>query len=297
MLIKCIVYVIPGFKTEQINVILGLAWAILSSQMLRWCKSKSTMNCMWINVAQWIFFWNVTRCQAILANAKYYHVLGHAVMVRKIILIIWTLSNVSQSIRIYYFTWKYNITKYHRKNMKSPSVMMLIKSYERYLQLPCGTYFTHVMMSYDTYHQLSQCQWYHLEYITKLHDVNVVRWKTPTGATMSMASGPMLTCSRPPCPGLWCPPVSTCTSSLQWPAYAGSHTTTLCHPGHQSTNKFKKNSFKSFFIWLCTNTLFLHINNTVNIHVILKMNSRTCLMWLLGEITYWPLRQVTSFKI
>ena len=134
------------------------------------------------------FFWNVTRCQAILANAKFYHVLGHAVMVRKIILIIWTLSNVSQSIRIYYFTWKYNITKYHRKNMKSPSVMMLMKSYERYLQLPCGTYFTHVMMSYGTYHQLSQCQWYHLEYITKLHDVNGIIWNISPSDTMSMLS-------------------------------------------------------------------------------------------------------------
>ena len=156
--------------------------------MLRWCKSKSTMNWMCINIAQWIFFWNVTHCKAILVNAKYYHVLGHAVMVRKIILIIWTLSKVSQSIRIYYFTWKNNITKYHRKNMKSPSVMMLIKSYERYLQLPRGTYFTHVMMSYGTYHQLSQCQWYHLEYITKLHDVNGIIWIISPSDTMSMLS-------------------------------------------------------------------------------------------------------------
>ena len=72
MLIKCIVYVIPGFKTVQINVLLVLAWAILSSQMLRWCKSKSTMNCMCINVAQWIFFLkcyplssNIGQCQVL----------------------------------------------------------------------------------------------------------------------------------------------------------------------------------------------------------------------------------------
>ena len=126
-----------------------------------------------------------------------------------------------------------------------------------------------------------------MDYITKWHNVNDVIWITSPSGTMSMASGPWLTCSRPPFPGLLCPPVSTCTSSLQWPACAGSHTTTLCHPGHQSTNKFKKNSLKSFFIWLCTHTLLLHINNTVNIHVILKMYSRTCLMWLLGEITNW----------
>ena len=142
------------------------------------------------------------------------------------------------------------------------------------------------MMSYGIYHQVSQCQWYPMEHITMCHNVNDVIWNTSPRVTMSMASGPMLTCSRPPCPGPWCPPVSTCTSSLQWLAYAGSHTTTLCHPGHQSTNKFK-NSLKSFFIWLCTHTLLLHINNTVNIHVILKLYSRTCFMWLLGEITNW----------
>ena len=50
-------------------------------------QSESMVNCMRINSAQSIFFWNITHRQAISPVAKFHHVLGSGFMIQRVILI------------------------------------------------------------------------------------------------------------------------------------------------------------------------------------------------------------------
>ena len=67
------------------------------------------------------FFWNITHRQAISPVANFLHVLGRGFMIQWMILI---LSNVSQPIRIDFFTSKYNIDFYQMSHSQSESTIL-----------------------------------------------------------------------------------------------------------------------------------------------------------------------------
>ena len=99
MLIKYIVYITFGFKTIQVK------WIF---QTLIRRQSESMVNRTRINSAQSIFFLeyhpsssNITRCQVQLRVRVWFHDSEGD--------IIFFYQNVSQPIRINYFTWKYNM--------------------------------------------------------------------------------------------------------------------------------------------------------------------------------------------
>ena len=107
VLIKYIIYITFGFKTIQLKWIFEFVFRTPWIQMLIRRLSESMVNHTCINSAQWIFLWNIARRQAISPVAKFHHMFGHGFMIQGPGWY-WFLSNVSQPIRIHYFTWKYN---------------------------------------------------------------------------------------------------------------------------------------------------------------------------------------------
>ena len=100
MLIEYIVYITFGCKTIQVKWIFEFIFPTPYIQTLIRCQSEYMVNRTRINSAQSIFFfWNITRCQVpsrVRAGFIWFSECH------------WFLSNVSQPIRINYFTWKYN---------------------------------------------------------------------------------------------------------------------------------------------------------------------------------------------
>ena len=69
--------------------------------MLIQCQSESMVNHMRINSAQSIFFWNITRRQAISSVAKFHHVLGRGFMIQRVLLIFIKCLSANQN-RLFY---------------------------------------------------------------------------------------------------------------------------------------------------------------------------------------------------
>ena len=67
------------------------------------------VNCTRINSAPSIFFWNITRRQAISPVAKFHHMLGCGFIIQRVILIFIKCLSANQN---HYFTLKYNIYTY-----------------------------------------------------------------------------------------------------------------------------------------------------------------------------------------
>ena len=66
-------------------------------QTLIRCQSESMVNCTRIHSAQSIFFWNITRRQAVSPVAKFHHVLGRCFIIQRVILIFIKCLSVNQN--------------------------------------------------------------------------------------------------------------------------------------------------------------------------------------------------------
>ena len=100
-LIKYIVYITFAFKTIQVKWIFEFVFHTPLIQTSKWCQSESKVNRTHINSAQSIFFWNITRRQAISPVAKFHHVLGHGFMIRWVILIFIQCLSANQNQQFY----------------------------------------------------------------------------------------------------------------------------------------------------------------------------------------------------
>ena len=70
-------------------------------QMLIRHQSEYIVNHTRINSAQSIFFWNITRRQAISSVAKFHHVLGRSFMIQWVILIFIKCLSANQNRLLY----------------------------------------------------------------------------------------------------------------------------------------------------------------------------------------------------
>ena len=72
-------------------------------------QSESMVNCMCINPGQSIFFWNITRQQAISPVATFHHVLGCGFMIQRLILIFTICLSANQN-QLFYMKYNYIIS-------------------------------------------------------------------------------------------------------------------------------------------------------------------------------------------
>ena len=82
-------------------------------------KSESMVNRTRINSAQSIFFWNITRRQAISPVAKFHHVLGRGFMIQRVTFIFIKGLSANQNQTILHESIKKKIYKPHICTSKS----------------------------------------------------------------------------------------------------------------------------------------------------------------------------------
>ena len=104
MLLKLNVYITFAFKTIQVKWIFEFVFRTAHTTPVRIYGEPYAHKFCAIDI-----FWKITCRQAISHVVKFHHVLGRGFMIQRVILI---LSNVSQPIRINYFTWNYDIDNY-----------------------------------------------------------------------------------------------------------------------------------------------------------------------------------------